>query len=1402
MKKKNALVSVIISFLLIVTPLRYVNAEEMVPNSTYFNIQDGVLVSYSGTDTDVEVPSEVTSIGRSAFSGNTTMITVTLPESVVDIDAYAFSNCTALQNIHWSSSLQSIGDSAFAGCSSITDLYLPGTLDSIGSAVFSRCNNLQNVYVPKSFPDPSGSFITYGPFLYNDADFTVVFEDGITRIPNSLFESSAISEISIPNTVTEIGAKAFLGCENLTKISLPENLQSIGSQAFNNCSSLESVWIPKLLQNVGGGFGYGPFVNCPSLKYINFQEGTTDILDNLFSGSDITEFVVPDTVTSIGNRSFYDCNQLSKLVIPESVTSIGDEMAALSENVTIYCMENSAAYLYAVQNGIPYVIQGGESGQETSTPNFHVIDAETMEDISGAIISITDGTNSYKLETTENGTGSISVPSGLYDIQVEKDGYTVRTFSYELSAGELEVPPIGLSKSSAVIGNMVVSEMTQDEIIDAGIDINDPDNQHVFKYQITLVFKDGPEIPIIIIKNNNDQLIKHFIGGKEQEELTTEDANGSKLNIKRVSEYMYMIVQGEARWQKEMFHAQLLVLNTSKVDDLENCTATINLPDGLSLAAMNSGSQMEKVELGTIKKESTGLAEWYICGDETGDYNVSALLTGNFSSLGDKFNYEFKTSEPLHVYAGTDMQITVHLSDAAYYEKPYTMIFELENVSDHPIYNVTHKVDKISQYQVIEYTTVENGEVVNNEEDWNKLKADKVGSNGTIEKEVFNPGEKLFVLVKTNVIWQSPLERMKEIAERSENVIKLAGGIVENTVSIPGLSQFAQLMSYIDVRYYLSSAMYSELEGSTTTIPIQFDIEHQEGVNITEKVLADLVDGLTSFVKEYVVNEIRGVDDEGGSILDYVTSMFKMRTTNIKVDLYDNDTECIAWVESADGSSDVLSINAEGAERDDQGRLMFKGSREISVTALNTGDAFLVIQNADGKVVKKQFHVKESFPGQDYFGDSEDLLNKGKVVLEPDTHVSAEMMDFITDDLGLSLIKDNTGLEVGDAMPTGTRIQDPTSGEGIDLIVPGDTNSDAYVNLFDGYRILDVRNDNSALSDAQKFAGDINQDGKNDTTDTEYLYDYLTEPEINSRSISIASHTATVDISQIVEGISDIRGIQIDMMDLQNNGLESISGNNAISADFSRTVYNSDSDYLRTIIASYDNTIDLSNAFFTVDYNSDTSSVTVPTKVYIQTASDTIVKDINITLSDESGNIGDADDTDQLLEKINGLLAEYEDLLNNSQASDDIKAEFQQVIENVKNSISADMSSEDLKSLIQDLTNAYNKFIAEDTDIVPGESDGDKPDGSKLDGSKLDGSKSDEQIPPVGEETINEPDDNTGQKQTESESNISSKKEEASDKKTAVKTGDTEKGIMFWSVICILSLMIIIRKVRKSNIKK
>ena len=67
------------------------------------------------------------------------------------------------------------------------------------------------------------------------------------------------------------------------------------------------------------------------------------------------------------------------------------------------------------------------------------------------------------------------------------------------------------------------------------------------------------------------------------------------------------------------------------------------------------------------------------------------------------------------------------------------------------------------------------------------------------------------------------------------------------------------------------------------------------------------------------------------------------------------DTECIAWVESADGSSDVISVSAEGAEKHEYGQLILKGTTDISVTALNAGEATLLLEMKMGIFRRKHF---------------------------------------------------------------------------------------------------------------------------------------------------------------------------------------------------------------------------------------------------------------------------------------------------------------------------------------------------------------------------------------------------------------------------------------------------------------
>ena len=126
-----------------------------------------------------------------------------------------------------------------------------------------------------------------------------------------------------------------------------------------------------------------------------------------------------------------------------------------------------------------------------------------------------------------------------------------------------------------------------------------------------------------------------------------------------------------------------------------------NLPDSLSLANMKYEEQTEVQDIGTISKGKVKSAEWYVRGDKTGEYDVSSVLEGKFSTFGDEFSYEYQTLSFLYMFMANRYEVGAKpsLSDAAYYEEPYTMIFELENVSDRPIYNITHEVNRMSQYQ-------------------------------------------------------------------------------------------------------------------------------------------------------------------------------------------------------------------------------------------------------------------------------------------------------------------------------------------------------------------------------------------------------------------------------------------------------------------------------------------------------------------------------------------------------------------------------------------------------------------------------------------------------------------------------------------------------------------------------
>ena len=167
--------------------------------------------------------------------------------------------------------------------------------------------------------------------------------DSVTSIGGWAFAScTSLTSITIPDNVTSIGEGAFYGCYSLTSITIPDSVTSIGTNAFFLCSSLTYVTIGSSVTEIG----LAPFGVCESLaefrgKFAS-EDGRCLIVDgvlNSFAPAGLTEYTIPDSVTSIGHATFANlfC-PLTSIIIPDSVTKIEyAAFAGFSSLVEVYC---------------------------------------------------------------------------------------------------------------------------------------------------------------------------------------------------------------------------------------------------------------------------------------------------------------------------------------------------------------------------------------------------------------------------------------------------------------------------------------------------------------------------------------------------------------------------------------------------------------------------------------------------------------------------------------------------------------------------------------------------------------------------------------------------------------------------------------------------------------------------------------------------------------------------------------------------------------------------------------------------------------------------------------------------------------------------------------------------------
>ena len=387
----------------------------------------------------------VTKVGSYAFNCQNDLQSIYIPRTVKAVEPYAAIKAEKLNrvNVADESLLENIGEQAFKMCIGLKRFVFDGTslqFNTIGNAAFNGCTALEKVlWNGKSelktikdyaffkctslnnFDMPNTTLsVGNSSFRYNASLTDIHLSTSLNYIDEYAFGECGFSHITLPESLANIQAGAFINNEHLQDITLPERLQGLGSAAFENNSALESVTFHTALETMT--IGNNAFNLCPVLSKVfitnmksfaqtnfnNAKANPANTSQHIYNadGEEIINVVLPKGTKYINNNAFNGCAYMQSIKMPATMDHINDDIfVGCSALKDVYCYAEEVPEFIGVNdpsamndvfaNATLHVVFGHEQAYKADAwwkrfSNVEGCDAPSDDEVTSVVLNQTE----------------------------------------------------------------------------------------------------------------------------------------------------------------------------------------------------------------------------------------------------------------------------------------------------------------------------------------------------------------------------------------------------------------------------------------------------------------------------------------------------------------------------------------------------------------------------------------------------------------------------------------------------------------------------------------------------------------------------------------------------------------------------------------------------------------------------------------------------------------------------------------------------------------------------------------------------------------------------------------------------------------------------------------------------